>query len=360
MQKRARTASRHLRRRDDRIVIEPAAPPPSPSTDNHPARAWQVPERQTEHRAISFVRRGGIYVALVAVLVIASIASPKFLTASNFISILEAISIVGVIAVGQTFVAVGGGLADLSVGSVVGLAAVLGLGLQRQIPPPLAVAAALAAGLAVGAINGVLIGGFRTNSIVTTIGSGVVISGLGLWYTQGNTMFAQSSEFQSLGTGTVVGIPSLVIAFVVIAAIGYVGLTRTVSGRRLYATGGNYEAARVSGVRVKRVVALAFVLTALTSATAGIMLAALLGQVNYDSGDPFTFNSIAAVAVGGTSLFGGEGGVPRTVAGALLIGVLNNFVVVIGLPLEFQVVVTGAVILLAIATDVWARGMFQR
>ncbi len=305
------------------------------------------------------VRGGGIYLVLFALVLIAGVTVPNFLEPNNLLNIMRGVAIVGVIAVGQTFVAIGGGMADLSVGSTVGLAAVLALGLQSLLGPVGAVVVALSAGLMVGMLNGLLVGRFRTNAIVTTIGTGVVINGLALWYTAGDTMFGTAMEFHLLGTGSVAFVPNPVVFFLIVVGIAYVLLSRTLFGRRLYATGGNYEATRASAIRVRRIVGGAFGLSAFAAAIAGIMLAALLDQANYDSGTTYTFNSIAAVAVGGTSLFGGEGSVTRTVAGVLIIGLLNNVVVLLGLPLNAQIVVTGSAIFAAVALDVLIRGRFR-
>lgn len=302
------------------------------------------------------LRSRGIYVALLALVVIAGGTVPNFLEPNNLLNIMRGVAIVGVIAVGQTFVAIGGGMADLSVGSMVGLAAVIALGLHDPIGPVGAAAVALGAGVLVGLLNGVFVGRFRTNAIVTTIGTGVVINGLALWFTAGDTMFGTSPEFHELGTGAVAFLPNPVVMFLVIVGVAHVLLSRTIFGRRLYATGGNYEATRASAIRVRRIVGGAFGLSAFAAAIAGVMLAALLNQANYDSGTTYTFNSIAAVAVGGTSLFGGEGSVMRTVAGVLIIGLLNNVVVLIGLPLNAQIVVTGSAIFVAVALDVVIRG----
>ena len=301
---------------------------------------------------ITRVRTGGIYLALVVLTAVAALFVPAFLSPDNITNIMRTVAIVGIIAAGQTVVAISGGLADLSVGSVVGLSGVLTLGLQPSLGVWPSAAVALVVGLVVGFANGVLVGRFRTNAVVTTIGTSVVVSGIALWYTNGNTIFGSSAAFSSLGTGSTFGVPNIVIAFIIVVVATHIVAARTELGRRLYATGGGYEAARASGVRVQRVVQTAFILAAATATLAGVLLAALLAQVNYDSGASYTFNSIAAVAVGGTSLFGGEGSVVRTVAGILIIGMLNNIVVLLGLPLNAQVIVAGAAILGAVALDV--------
>ena len=312
----------------------------------------RAPTTTALSRNLAWLRTGGIYLALVGLAVVAALFVPAFLSADNITNIMRTVAIVGVIAAGQTVVAIAGGLADLSVGSVIGLTGVLALGLQPSIGVVPAAIAAFLVGLVVGYSNGILIGRFRTNPVVTTIGTSVVVSGIALLYTNGNTIFGSSAAFSAFGTGSTSGIPNIVIAFVIIVVGAHLLLAKTGLGRRLYATGGNYEAARASGIRVQRVVLTAFLIAAATAALGGVLLAALLAQVNYDSGASDTFNSIAAVAVGGTSLFGGEGSVVRTVAGILIIGILNNIVVLLGLPLNAQVIVTGAAILAAVIVDI--------
>jgi ribose transport system permease protein len=301
------------------------------------------------------VRTGGIFIALAAIVLLASLVSPNFLTEGNWLNILRTVTLVGILAVGQTFVAIAGGLGDVSAGSVLALSAVLALGLQGPLGTVPAIMFALAAGVLVGVVNGVLAGVLRANPIVATIGSGVVVSGIALMYTAGRTQFGSDPVFSAFGTGSTFGVPNIVLCFGVIVVIGQVVLWTTSLGRRLFATGGNYEAARASAIGVRRVMMAAFVVSGVTAATAGVITAALLGQVNYDTGSSFTFTSIAAVAVGGTSLFGGSGSVLRTVVGVVIIGVLNNIVVLAGWPLNVQVIVTGAVIIVAVAADAWLR-----
>lgn len=306
-------------------------------------------------RMLRPLRRNGILVVLGLIVAIAALSSPQFLDPGNLQNVGRSVAIVGVIAIGQTLVAIVGGLGDLSVGPTVSLVAVLTLGLQPTLGPEAALVVGLLAGLLVGCLNGVLIGRFRTNSIVTTIGAGVVANGVALWFTGGDTMFGRSEGLHAFGTGSFLGIANIILVFGLVVIAGAVLLGATTMGHRMYATGGNLEAARASGIRVARVVATAFVLSAAAASIAGILFAALLDQVNYDSGSSTTFASIAAVAVGGTSLFGGEGSVLRTVVGVLLIGILNNVVVLVGLPLNAQMVVTGAIILVAVTLDAVTR-----
>jgi ribose transport system permease protein len=178
-----------------------------------------------------------------------------------------------------------------------------------------------------------------------------VVEGITLGYTNANTQYGHSGGFANLGTGSVLGIPNLVIAFILVTLVVHLVLRYSTLGFRFAATGAGLEAARAAGLRVRRVVALAFLLSGVAAAIAGLMQAALLNSVNYDTGDSYTFISIAAVAIGGTSLFGGSGSAVRTLGGVALIGLLDNIVVLYGLPLPLQTLLTGVVILAAVVVD---------
>ena len=318
------------------------------ATDRH-----REPDKPTRRR----VRwsRGGIFFALIAVYALAAFTAPGFFAHDNQLNVLRNVSVLGVMAVGQTVVAISGGLADVSSGSVVSLCAVLALGLQGGLGTVGAAIVALSAGVALGFMNGFLVGPWGANPVVATIGTGVVIEGIALGYTGGNTQYGRSSSFANLGSGSIGGIPTLVIAFFAVALIVHLVARYSALGFRLSAVGGNLESARASGLRVRSLLASAFVLSGVAAAIGGIMQAALLNQVNYDSGTSYTFTSVAAVAIGGTSLFGGEGSVIRTIGGVALLGVLDNVVILYGWPLALQTLVTGGVILVAVVVDTLVR-----
>jgi ribose transport system permease protein len=291
-----------------------------------------------------------IYVVTIFLCVVATVAAPQFASVQNLVAIARSVAVVGIIAVGQTYVAVAGGMADVSVGWVAGMATVVTLGILPN-DEALGAVIAVALGLVVGLVNGALIGGARTNSVVTTIGTGFIVSALALWWTSGDNVIGSTAGFARLGEGSVLGIPSVDILFFVVVALGELVLVRTAYGRRLRAVGGSYEAGRVSGIRVRRTIAAAFVVSGITAAIAGVALAGLLNEADYSTASSYTFGSVAAVVVGGTSLFGGSGDVVRTAIGAIIIAILDNAVIVMGLPLGVQVIVTGLVIIGAVWMD---------
>lgn len=332
---------------------------PGPAPGNRTSSlggAGQANERSGSPRGPQrFIFSGSIYIVTICICVAATVAAPQFASTLNLIAIARSVAVVGIIAVGQTFVAVVGGMADVSVGWVAGMATVVTLGLVPH-DETLGAVVAVGLGLLVGAANGVLIGGARTNSVVTTIGSGFIVSALALWWTNGANVIGASAGFGNLGEGSVAGVPSVDILLIAVVIVGEVLLVRSPFGRRVRAVGASYEASRVSGVRVRLIVASAFVVSGVAAALAGVALAGLLNEADYSTASTYTFGSVAAVVVGGTSLFGGSGDVVRSAIGAVIIGILDNAVIVIGLPLGAQVIVTGVLIIAA----VWLEKLLGR
>lgn len=329
--------------------VPPLSTGRAPEGTDRAALDGRVPSAQRE-RLRRLVFASSIYVVTIFLCVVATVAAPQFASVQNLVAIARSVAVVGIIAVGQTYVAVAGGMADVSVGWVAGMATVVTLGILPN-DEALGAVIAVALGLVVGLVNGALIGGARTNSVVTTIGTGFIVSALALWWTSGDNVIGSTAGFARLGEGSVLGIPSVDILFFVVVALGELVLVRTAYGRRLRAVGGSYEAGRVSGIRVRRTIAAAFVVSGITAAIAGVALAGLLNEADYSTASSYTFGSVAAVVVGGTSLFGGSGDVVRTAIGAIIIAILDNAVIVMGLPLGVQVIVTGLVIIGAVWMD---------
>jgi ribose/xylose/arabinose/galactoside ABC-type transport system permease subunit len=196
----------------------------------------------------------------------------------------------------------------------------------------------------------------RTNPVLTTLGTNIAALGISLIFTQGDYVYTQNEFFTDIGTGRVFGIiPNLLVILAVVAVIAHVLLTYTVLGRWVYPTGGNYQAARASGVPVRRVMITVFVISATFAAIAGVLLASVLGSARSNAGMGMEFNAIAAVAIGGNSIFGGAGTVPRTIIGVLIVGVLNNLMILLGVPAVSQDIVKGALIVIAVFLDLRLR-----
>ena len=309
-------------------------------------------------RGLFAVREAGVLGALVALCVLLSFASPYFFTLRNIFNVLQGMSTIGIMAIGMTMVLVSGGL-DLSVGSMLAVGAVLTARLMtyQGLNPWLAVLCGLAAGLAFGAVNGLIVTRARIVPFITTLGTLSIGRGLAfLLATSGAGSVASNVPMRDagvgfLGAGYLGPVPMPVIIMLVLVIVAALFLGNTVLGRQIYAVGSNARAARLSGVNVDRVRLFTYVATGGLSAIAGIISVGLLSTASTNLGQGIELDVIAAAVIGGTSLQGGEGTVIGTLFGAAIMAVVRNAFVLLGLPLHFQTMIIGAVILLAVGID---------
>jgi ribose transport system permease protein len=301
-----------------------------------------------------FAHRGrqlGTFGGLLLLSVILWVATPHFLTVSNLLNVLEQTALNAVVAVGMTFVIISGGI-DLSVGSVLAFAGIaLGLALDAGFPLPLAIALALAVGLGCGLANGVLISVGRLPPFIATLGMMSVARGAALMLAEGRPISGFSEGFRALATGRVLMIPAPILITAAIYAVAHFVLTQTVFGRATYAIGGNEEAARLSGVRVRFHKTAIYGVAGLTSAAAAIVLTARLNSAQPTAGTMYELDAIAATVIGGSSLLGGEGSLVGTLVGALIMGVLRNGLNLLNVSSFVQQVVIGLVIVGAVLVD---------
>lgn len=295
------------------------------------------------------ISRYTLILALVVLCVVLSILSPVFLTLSNWLNIVRQVSINGILAVGTTFVVLGGGI-DLSIGSVMALAGVVAATLQKT-SLGLALFAALAIGTGFGLTNGLLVTRTRTQPFILTLGMGTFARGLTYVYTDGQPIYGMTPAFRIIGGGYIGVIPLPVVIFAVIVAVSYVVLTQTRFGQHTYATGGNEEAARLSGVRTARVKTILFSINGFLAGLAAIVLTSRLNSGEPVAGLGAELDAVAAVVMGGTSLRGGQGGILGTIIGILLVGVVNNGLNLLNVSPYFQSVVKGLVIIGAVLAD---------
>lgn len=299
--------------------------------------------------------RISIPLAIVALLVIGSLISPSFLTVSNLVNVLNANAAVGLVALGMTFVAVCGGLADLSVPANVAMGALVTLGAQPAVGPFGAALLGLVVATVGGIINGILIGYLRINPIIATLGTGSVLLGLSQLLIGGGIVYGEPSALSDFVKGSFLGIPIFVWIFVIVALILTPLLSRTAFGRWNFAVGGNYQAAEASAVPVRFTKASAFVLTGFLAGLCGVLLALSNGQARPIIGTGYEFVAITAVVIGGTSLFGGSGSVLRTIGGVVVTALIGNLIILGGLPTQSTGLVTGAIVLVAVGVDVYFR-----
>jgi ribose/xylose/arabinose/galactoside ABC-type transport system permease subunit len=324
-------------------------------TDTLTARPGAKVRRST---LVDLLRENVIWIILAVVVIVMSLASDVFLTPLNILNILRQVSILGIVAIGMTFAMIGGSF-DLAVGATMGLATVVLIQLQPVDPASavVAVICSLLAGLLVGVVNGVLVGWLETNSVVTTIGTLYVVWGITLIYTKARHVWVVDMypPLAALGTGRLGPFPLPIFAFLITGFLGHLALTATRFGRYLYATGGNSSSARLSGINVGRVRLISYMLSGLAAAIAGIVIAARVKNVDPSFGVGFEFDVLAAVILGGTSLFGGRGSVLGTVAGVLLLGVLGNAMTLMGISYQYQLMIRGIILVVAVAVNVIVR-----
>ena len=313
------------------------------STDAPPTAAWRL-------RLSAAVRVYGIILTLVLLLAVVAIGNPAFLSQQNVFNMLSQWAPAGIMAVGMTFVILTGGF-DLSVASGYSLCAVVAAYVGQGAAPSVAFAAAIAVGLLFGLANGLLVAIVRINPFITTVGSGFIINGISLVMTQNAAFLVSGEDFGVLGAGRWHGIPysgMLLVLFLVVFAIL---LARTVYGETIYAVGGNYEASRLSGIRVRAVVASTYVLLGGCVGLAGSITASQLSsaQANLDPG--IIFDVLTIVVVGGTSLAGGTGAMWRTAVGLGIIATISNGFVLLDISPYYQSIIKGSIIVAALALD---------
>ena len=298
------------------------------------------------NRSIALVYRSPAVSAIVLVLIIASITAPSFYTAANLADQLRLASILGIVTLGQMLVLLGRGF-DLSVGAVMGLTATIVAQLGSQ--PALGITLALLAGLAVGALNAGLVVLRGVPPFIATLGALILVSGLRVAYTKGATSGAVRKGLHDFALGDLGPFATPLLLWLGLAVIVAAVLRWSVPGYWLYATGRNPRTARLSGVPVGGVVAATYLVSGLLAGLAGIVQAGYTGYVDQYLGTGVELSSIAAAVIGGTTFAGGEGGVGGTIAGAALLTILVNLVVLLNLGTAMQSIVQGAVLLVAIA-----------
>ena len=283
-----------------------------------------------------------------------TIINSNFLTANNLLNLLLQVTSNALIAFGMTFVILTGGI-DLSVGSILALSSALTAGLLGSgMPVTLAILISLILGCILGMMNGLLISYGKLAPFIVTLATMTIFRGATLVYTNGNPITKGLSDtflFQFLGQGYIVGIPFPVIIMFIVFIVLYVLLHKTAFGKSVYAIGGNEKAAYISGVKLNKVKIIIYSISGMMASISGLIITSRLSSAQPTAGASYEMDAIAAVVLGGTSLSGGKGRILGTLIGALIIGVLNNGLNIIGVSAFWQQVVKGVVILIAVLID---------
>lgn len=315
----------------------------------------QVSNRKEWRRPASFSVEGatGPLIGLLLLCAFLAFATDSFLSFRNFLNILDQITVLGIMAVGMTFVILIGGI-DLSVGSVLALSMmVLGyLNVQADYPMFVAISGALAAAAVTGAVSGLMITVFNVPAFIATLAMMSIARGLANMITNGSQIIGFPAWFNLGAIIRHFGFLTMTVAIMLIVfGVAILFLRFRQEGRSLYAIGGNREVARLAGINVKLTTVMVYVVCAVLSGLAGILLAARLDSVQPSTGVAYELDAIAAVVIGGTSLSGGTGGVVGTIIGVLIIGVLRNGLNLLSVSPFLQAVIIGLVIVLAVAAE---------
>jgi ribose transport system permease protein len=292
-----------------------------------------------------------VYIGFVALFLFFAITlrDSGFTTPNNLLNIARQTAIIATMAVAMTFV-IAAGQIDLSVGAIAGLASVTTALTIARFGPVAGVAAGLLTGFVVGAVNGLLVTRLLIPSFLVTLGMMGVARGSAMWITDTAPVPILNERYNAIfGSGSIGPVPLLLIWIIIVTAIGAVVLRKTTYGRQVLATGGNERAARFTGIDTRRIGFLVLTVSGVVAALAGMLYAGRLQSGRFQWGEGDELSVIAAVVLGGTSLFGGSGSVLGSVLGALLIGVVNNGLILMGLESSQQIIIRGGIIIVAVA-----------
>ena len=293
----------------------------------------------------------GILLVLVVLVALMAVFAPNFNRVDNLLNIARAISINAVLAAGMTFVILTGGI-DLSVGSTVAVSGVVAVVVAMAgVPAPFAILAGVLVGAACGLVNGALSAYLGLAPFIVTLGTMTFLRGLAYTMTAGQPIVSSDLSFRVIGNGYLLGIPVPVYFMVVVYLVGWFLLERTIYGRHVYAVGGNAQAARLAGVKVKRITTSVYIIAGICAGLAGMIFAARVISAQPTAGTGYELDAIAAVVLGGTSLAGGRGRLFGTLIGSVILGVLGTGLILLNVPFFTQLLIKGIVIIFAVAID---------
>jgi ribose/xylose/arabinose/galactoside ABC-type transport system permease subunit len=304
----------------------------------------------------SIMKKNVPFLILVFLVVLFSFIAPNFMTFGNLRTLIRQVSFAGISAVGLMFVMISGGI-DLSIGSQIVFSNVLLAIMMAEwkLPPTVAIPLILLFGTGLGAINGLLCIRLKIHPLIITLGTSAIFKGMGYIINRSRNIMGFPDSFRWFGQGYVLGIPVPIIVMVIVALIGSFILTRTYFGRQVFALGGNEEAARLAGVNISRMKVLLFMICGFISSITTVLLLSRVFAGQTITGQGLEFDCLTAALLGGVSFKGGEGSVFGLMVGIVIIGVLNNAMQLAQFPDFSQTVVKGAVLLIAVAFDVYQK-----
>lgn len=309
-----------------------------------------------EKRKFELSGNVSILLGLIVLCIFFSIASPGFLTPKNFMNMLLQVTSIGTVAIGGLFVILTGGI-DLSAGSMSAFIGLLmaGFCVDNGLPVPVAILLGIGIGLLLGYAIGLSITKLGLTAFIVTLAMQSMLRGLGLVYSQGTTIFGMPDSFNFVGGGMIGGVPVPVILMLVLFVIAHYVLTYTVFGHYIYAIGGNREAAYLSGINVKKIERLAYVIAGGMTAITALIMTGRLGAALPDAADGLEFSAISAIVIGGASLSGGKGNILGTFIGVLIIGVLNNGLNLLNVSPFWSKFAQGLIIFIAVLIDAMSQ-----
>jgi ribose transport system permease protein len=300
-------------------------------------------------------------VVLFLMVVIVTILNPKFLTPGNILNVLRQAAPIFIIGVGETVVILARGI-DLSMDSIASLTSVVTatLMIDNKFPFYVAMPVGLALGAALGLVNGLIITKIKLPPFIATFGTWLLFKGLTVLWIDGRVISGFSKEFTYLGMGRFLGIPVIIFTAILVYIIFRIILRHTTFGRKIYAIGANPEASRVSGIKIDRIIIIAFIISAVMGTFGSQLYIARINSAKSDFGEGFALDGIAATLIGGTSFDGGVGTVEGTIIGALIILLLRNAMNLLGISPYWQGLATGVTIILAVLGDTYLNKIAKR
>ncbi len=293
----------------------------------------------------------GIWIILLFMIVLMSCLTDTFFTTRNLLNLVRQVSFIAIIGFGSAYIMICGGL-DLSPGSVVAVTSVVSCSFATgNYPTSVAILIGLLIGVVVGTVNGLLVTALRVPPFIATLGTMTSCNGIAMLYSDGNSIKGLTDSYKYWGAGKIMGIPISIIIMLVLAVIMFVVLVYTPFGRHIVAVGDNIQAAKISGIKTERIILLVYIIGGVLASIASILMSGRIASGQPLLGDGYEMDAISAAVVGGVSLKGGVGSMGGVICGALIIGIINNGMDLLGVSSYWQQIVKGIIIVLAIVLD---------